>query len=233
MGAIALFGEKYGESVRVIRFADSIELCGGTHTSSTGNIGLFKIISESAIAAGVRRIEATTGVHAEKLIENEEDTIKTIKLLLNNTPNVINAVQKLVSENDTLGRNLEEAMKERAKALKERVVQDMEVVKGIKVMILKGEHNPEVVKNVAFMIRAEFTSAAFIAGYSHEGKASLALMYTDDMTSHGYNASKDIREAAKYINGGGGGQNFFATAGGKNPDGISDAIVKLIEMVSK
>jgi alanyl-tRNA synthetase len=233
MGAIALFGEKYGESVRVIRFGDSIELCGGTHTSSTGNIGLFKIISESAIAAGVRRIEATTGVNAEQLIEKEEDTIKAIKQLLNNTPNVISAIQKLVSENETLGRNLEEAMKERAKALKERVVQDMEVVKGIKVMILKGEHNPEVVKNVAFMIRSEFTSAAFIAGYSYEGKASLALMYTDDMTSHGCNASKDIREAAKFINGGGGGQNFFATAGGKNPDGISDAIVKLIEMVSK
>lgn len=233
MGAMALFGEKYGDTVRVIRFGDSIELCGGTHTSSTGNIGLFKIISESAIAAGVRRIEATTGEYAEKLVENNEDTIKTIKQLLNNTPNILTAVQKLIGENETLGRNLEEAMKERAKSLKEVLIQDMQEVKGIKVMILKGEHNPEVVKNIAFMLRNEYTSAAFIAGYSHEGKASLALMYTDDLTSHGYNASKDIREAAKFINGGGGGQNFFATAGGKNPDGISDAIEKLIEMVTK
>lgn len=233
MGAIALFGEKYGDSVRVIRFGDSIELCGGTHANSTGNIGLFKIISESAIAAGVRRIEATTGEHAENLVENTENTLKTIKHLLNNTPNILTAVQKLITENETLGKNLEEAMKERAKSLKETVVQDMEVVKGIKIFILKGDHNSEVVKNIAFMIRNEFSSAAFIAGYQNDGKPSLALMYTDDLASHGHDASKDIREAAKLINGGGGGQNFFATAGGKNAGGISDAISKLIELVTK
>ena len=233
MGAMALFGEKYSEKVRVIKFGDSIELCGGTHTSATGNIGLFKIISESAIAAGVRRIEATTGESAQRIVQESEDLVKGIKNLLGSSPNIINSIQKLVTENEDYRKKFEELVRERAQSLKDRVVEQMESINGVNIYILSGEYSADVVKNTAFILRSEIRNGAFIAGFTDGDKASLALLYSDDLVSHGFNASKDIREAAKFIQGGGGGQNFFATAGGKDNRGIKLAVDKLIELATK
>ncbi len=233
MGAMALFGEKYGDKVRVIRFNDSIELCGGTHTSATGNIGYFKILSESAIAAGVRRIEATTGEYAEKVMEQQEDMIRTIKGLLNNNPNPVSSIQKLVEENEALRKSLEEEMREKAKRVKDTLVNNSTVINGMNIVTMSGIHPADFVKNIAFMIHKEMTKTVFVAGCEFEGKANLSLMYTDDLTAMGYNASKDIREAAPLINGGGGGQNFFASAGGKKPEGLEAAISKLTELATQ
>ena len=232
MGAMALFGEKYGDTVRVIKFGESLELCGGTHASKTGNIGLFKIISESAIAAGVRRIEATTGYHAEKLVQKSEEIITFIKELLNNSPNLLASIGKVIEENETLKKRVEEFMRERAVELKKQLNSEKHYINGINVLVLNGDHNPEVVKNIAFMLRNE-TSTMFVAGYTYEGKANLALMYSDDLVSRGWNAGKGIRDAAKLISGGGGGQPFFATAGGKESSGLSAAIALLIESTTK
>lgn len=232
MGAMALFGEKYGDHVRVIKFGESIELCGGTHTSATGNIGLFKIISESAIAAGVRRIEATTGSHAENLVHQNEDVISSLKALFNNSPNLVSSITKLVEENDSFRKKVEEFMRERAADLRKQLSNEKQYINGLNIVTLRGEYHPEVVKNVAMMFRSD-ENTVMIAGFTFEGKANLAVMYTDDLVAHGCNAGKDIREASKLISGGGGGQPFFATAGGKNPEGISEAIAKLIELATK
>ncbi|AGY54373.1 Alanyl-tRNA synthetase [Bacteroidales bacterium CF] len=233
MGAMALFGEKYGDKVRVIRFNDSIELCGGTHTSATGNIGYFKILSESAIAAGVRRIEATTGEYAEKIMEQQEDIIRTIKGLLNNNPNPVSSIQKLVEENEALRKSLEEEMREKAKRVKDALVAGATTINGMNIVTMSGVYPADFVKNIAFMIHKEMTKTVFVAGCEFEGKANLSLMYTDDLIALGYNASKDIREAAPLINGGGGGQNFFASAGGKKPEGLAAAISKLTELATQ
>lgn len=233
MGAMALFGEKYGDKVRVIRFNDSIELCGGTHTSATGNIGYFKILSESAIAAGVRRIEATTGEYAEKIMEQQEDMIRTIKGLLNNNPNPVSSIQKLVEENEALRKSLEEEMREKAKRVKDALVAGATTINGMNIVTMSGVYPADFVKNIAFMIHKEMTKTVFVAGCEFEGKANLSLMYTDDLIALGYNASKDIREAAPLINGGGGGQNFFASAGGKKPEGLATAISKLTELATQ
>lgn len=233
MGAIALFGEKYGNNVRVIKFGESVELCGGTHAPATGNIGLFKIISESAIAAGVRRIEATTGIYAEKIVTDLEDIMRNARLLLSNSPNMVGAIEKLVNENEVFRKKVEDAMKDRAVQLKDKILSEKHNINGVNLYLLKGKYHSEVIKNVAFLLRNELTESAFIAAYIEGDKPYLALMYTDDLVAHGCNASKDIREAAKLISGGGGGQPFFATAGGKNIEGIDYAMEKLIELASK
>jgi len=232
MGAMALFGEKYGDKVRVIKFGDSIELCGGTHTSATGNIGLFKIMSESAIAAGVRRIEATTGEYAEKLIQANEDILLSVRAMFNNSPNIAGSISKLIEENENYRRQIEEFMKERSVELKNKLTEDKQYINGVYVITLKGEFHPEIIKNLAFAFKTE-ESTIFIAGYEFDKKANLALLYSDNLVANGRNAGKDIREASKLIEGGGGGQSFFATAGGKNADGISAAIAKLIELATK
>ncbi len=144
-----------------------------------------------------------------------------------------NSIQKLVSENEEYSKKFEELIKERAITLKERVLEQKEFINGVNVYILTGEFSSDVVKNTAFMLRNEIRNAAFIAGYTDGGKPSLTLLYSDDLVSHGFNASKDIREAARFIEGGGGGQNFFATAGGKDNAGIKLAVDKLIELATK
>jgi alanyl-tRNA synthetase len=233
MGAVALFGEKYGDRVRVIKFNDSVELCGGTHTSATGNIGLFRIISESAIAAGVRRIEAATGVYAERLYQESEDTLRSLKALLKNAPNLVNSVQKLLSENEEYKKTIENFTRERAESVKKQLLENSTVINGMNIMVLRGDYDADIVKSIAHSLRSEVTNTVFIAGCETGGKATLSLMYSDDLVAHGYNASKDIRQAAIYINGGGGGQNFFASAGGKNPGGLDSAINKLTELATK
>ena len=232
-GAMALFGEKYGDTVRVIQYGDSIELCGGTHVEATGNIGIFKILSEGAVAAGIRRIEATTGENAENLLYTAEDMILQIKSFFNNTPNLTGSIKKLITDNDALKKNAEEFMKERAITLKDTLLKSAKDINGYNVIAVKGIFLPEVIKNVANLLKQECNNTVFIAATSHEEKPSLTLMYTDDLTAKGSNAGKDIREAAKLINGGGGGQPFLATAGGKNMDGLNAAFDKLIETATK
>ena len=232
MGAIALFGEKYGDDVRVIKFGDSMELCGGTHAPATGSLGFFRILNETAIAAGVRRIEATTGRHAEAAIYANDDHLLALSALFNNTPNLLNCVNKLICDNETFKKALEEVEKERAIVLKKNLIEESRVIKGIRLITLRqGNYNQDTVREVAFMLYKELTSAVFISALpSSDGKANLTLMYTDDLVQNGANASADIKIAAKLIQGGGGGQNFLATAGGKNVEGLDEAADKLQEI---
>ena len=231
MGAMALFGEKYGDTVRVVKFGDSVELCGGTHTSATGNIGFFKIVSESAIAAGVRRIEAVTGKYAENAVYLMQDIIRTIRELMSNTPNLTAAIKKLVDDNTALKKELEEAAKKRAEAKIKELIANAEEYNGIKIMTLSGSYQPEVVKNIGFSLLREVPESAFIAAYEQVGKPQLLLMYSPELVEKGANAVNDIREAAKHIMGGGGGQATLATAGGKKIEGLAEAFNTMLAKV--
>ena len=233
MGAMALFGEKYGDSVRVIRYGDSIELCGGTHAQSTGNIGLFRIISESSIAAGVRRIEAVTAEYAEHLVDEMQDHQTSIKELLNNTPDVLTAIKKNLEESADLRKKVENFMQERAMMLRDSLLQRAEEIGDIKVIRHISNENPETNKIIVPFFRGKFADVKFmyVAGNVFEGKPSLTIFFSQPMVDAGFNAGKLIREAAKFIQGGGGGQAFMATAGGKNPDGMDEAINYVIEAI--
>lgn len=231
MGAMALFGEKYGDTVRVVKFGDSVELCGGTHTNATGNIGFFKIVSESAIAAGVRRIEAVTGRYAENAVYLMQDIIRTIRELMSNTPNLTAAIKKLVDDNTALKKELEEAAKKRAEAKIKELTANAEEYNGIKIMTLNGSYQPEVVKNIGFSLLREVPESAFIAAYEQAGKPQLLLMYSPELVEKGANAVNDIREAAKHIMGGGGGQATLATAGGKKIEGLTEAFNTMLAKV--
>ena len=232
-GAMALFGEKYGDTVRVIQYGDSIELCGGTHVAATGQIGFFKIISEGAVAAGIRRIEATTGVQAEELLYTVEDLLGQIKSYFNNTPNVAASIKKLIADNDALKKDVEAFMKERAISLKDALIKNAQQINGYHVLGMKGSFGADLVKNIAFLAKQECTNTIMVAATECDGKPTLTLMYTDDLVAKGSNAGKDIREAAKLIMGGGGGQPGLATAGGKDCNGLDEAYNKLIELATK
>ncbi len=228
MGAMALFGEKYGEEVRTIRFGSSIELCGGTHISRTGNIGLFRIMTEGAIAAGVRRIEAVTALEAEKLVYLREDTFREVQSLLNNAPDLKIAVKKFIEQNEELKKQVEGFTQEMAERLKKHILEQDNVVNGVRLYSMQGKFAPEVVKDIAFGIRSQQSEkTAFVAATSHQDKPQLLVMLTDDLVAGGMDAGKMVREAAKHIQGGGGGQKHFATAGGKNIDGLSRALQEL------
>lgn len=235
MGAMALFGEKYGEEVRVIRYGDSVELCGGTHVDNTGNIGMIRIISESSIAAGIRRIEAITGEAVENAIDEMAHTMREMAGMFNNAPDVIAAVKKAISENAELHKEVEGFMKERVNILVEERLGRAETINGIKVVSLVGVRVPEIVKNVAFGVRAASPEAtAFLAAtVDMSGKPLLTVMLTDDVVKDGHNASQMVREAAKKIQGGGGGQPGFAQAGGKNKEGLSEAFETLRNMIKQ
>ena len=226
MGAMALFGEKYGDEVRVIRYGDSVELCGGTHVDNTGNIGMIKIVSESSIAAGIRRIEAITGEMVEDAIDSMSDTMHEIASLFHNAPDVLSAIKKAIEENAGLQKQAEEFMKERTKALATQLLDNAKNINGIKVAILGGPRIPEIVKNVAFTIRELSPENTAFIGATHDmaGKPLLTVMLTNDLAANGMNASAMVREAAKAIKGGGGGQPGFAQAGGKDKDGLSAAL---------
>ena len=233
MGAMALFGEKYGNSVRVIKFGDSIELCGGCHAPATGCIGYFRIISESAIAAGVRRIEATTGLRAEIMVDNMEETISAIREMCNNAPDLLTAVRKTIESNDAYRKAMEAVQQERAVNIKNSVKATAQEIGGITVMTLRECLSTELAKNVAFLLHGETKATAFIAAFeSDDNKPCLVLMYSDDLVAQGKDAAKDIREAAKAIQGGGGGQKFLATAGGRNVDGLSEATDVLVKLAT-
>ncbi len=229
-GAMMLFGEKYGDKVRVIRFGESVELCGGTHTSATGNIGLFKIISEGAISAGVRRIEATSGEAAENLVYAAQDIINTISSYVSN-PQILQAVKKLVESNDTLSKEVEAMRKVQseewaAKLLANSVEQD-----GVILISGVAKRPADFQKDVAYNLRAKAKNVIYVAGSDATEKPMLTIMLGDDIVAKGVNAGKIIREAAKLMQGGGGGQPFFATAGGKNMDGLRAAVDKAVELI--
>ncbi len=232
-GAMALFGEKYGDKVRMIQYANSVELCGGTHVNATGDIGYFKIISESAVAAGVRRIEATTGAQAEAITENLEDIFGTLKEVFNNSQNVLASIKKLIDENDSMKKYLDKVMKDRAVSLKNSALENATIINGIRVVSFRGVFQPDLIKDVAFMLKAETKNTIFIGATEFEGKPTLSLMYSDDLVAKGMNAGKDIKAAAKCILGGGGGQAFFATAGGKDVNGLSTAHEILVRTATK
>ena len=232
MGAMALFGEKYGDVVRVVRFGDSVELCGGTHTSSTGTIGLFKIVSESAVAAGVRRIEAITGGVAVESIHQMEGLLKNLKGLMNNAPDLQGAIEKLVQENADARKQLEAVAAEKAAALADRLLAEAEDLNGIRVARFESSLDPQQVRNVALLLQKKTQNLVLAGAYSFDGKPNLVLMYSNDLVSKGKNAGKDIREAAKFIQGGGGGQPGLATAGGKNPDGLKQALDTLVSIAT-
>ena len=233
MGAMALFGEKYGDKVRVIRFGESCELCGGTHAASTGRIGFFKIVSESAIAAGVRRIEAVTGVHAEALVDEMSETIRTAKAFFNNVPDLAGAIRKMVEENEAYRKQMEEIAKEKTLALKENLKGMAVDMNGINVVKIATPMDPVMLKNAAFMLQKEAQNLVIAAAFEAAGKPQLLLMYSDDLVKAGHNAGADVREAAKLIMGGGGGQPGLATAGGKNIDGLAAALDRLIESATR
>jgi alanyl-tRNA synthetase len=234
LGAMALFGEKYGDRVRVIRFGESTELCGGTHVEATGNIGYFRILSESAVAAGVRRIEAVTGRQAENSIEVMEDQIQAIREMFGQTPNLVQSISKLFAENETYRKTVEEMNRERVQNMKKTIAEQGEVINGITVYKLRGNYTTEMVKDLAFQLHKDSTNAVFAAAFlAAPDKPALVLMYSDDLVAAGKDASKDIKVAARFIQGGGGGQKFLATAGGKITDGLAQALDTLIENAVK
>ncbi len=231
LGAIALFGEKYGDRVRVVQFADSVEFCGGCHASSTGAIGMVKILSESSVAAGVRRIEAITGEKVEEMLYTIQDTITELKNFFNNAPDIKAAVQKSVEENATLKKQMEEMLREKAAQQKARIIEAATLVNGVHIFKGTLPMPSEVVKDLAFQLRAEQPNALVVLGSIFEGKPMLTVAASDQLVKeHGVNVGKTIREAAKLIQGGGGGQPHFATAGGRNVDGLSAALDKFIEL---
>ena len=233
MGAMALFGEKYGEEVRVIKYGSSVELCGGTHVDNTGNIGMIKIVSESSIAAGIRRIEAITGENVEKAVDDLTSQLKEISAMFNNAPNLLQALRKSIDENTELRRQAEEYFQERVNNLVKQVLDKAVEVNGVKVVSMVGVRVPEVVKNVAFGVRtASAQRTVFVAAtVDMAGKPLLTAMVTEDLVKEGFNASNVVREAAKLIKGGGGGQPGFAQAGGKDKEGIAQAAQKMRELL--
>ncbi len=233
MGAMALFGEKYGDFVRVIRYGKSVELCGGTHAKATGSIGLFKIVSESSIAAGIRRIEAVTAFSAELFVENLQDMQASVKELFNNTPDVISAIKKSMDESASLRKRIEDFMQERALQLRNSMLERAEEINGVKVIRFTGNEAPDTYKNIIPFFRGKFADVKFlfVIGNVYEGKPSLTIFISQPMIDAGFNAGNMVRKAAKFIQGGGGGQAFMATAGGKYPNGIDEALDCIIDMI--
>lgn len=234
MGAMAFFGEKYGEEVRVIKYGDSIELCGGTHVPATGVIGSFRIISESSIAAGIRRIEAVTGAAADQYIYNLEDTLFELQGLFQNTPDLIKAVQKLQDEDAALRKELKEAQDMQKQHIVNELMSQGVERNGVTIFKLQNNISASMAKDIAFAIRPRMKAQPFvyIAGSVENGKAVLTLMISDSLVEQGQNAGQLVREAGKLIQGGGGGQPNFATAGGKNPEGLPNAMEKVLELLA-
>jgi len=232
LGAIALFGEKYGDKVRVVRFGPSCEFCGGIHASSTGRIGFFKIISESSVAAGIRRIEAKTGQECEELLYQTEDILKAVKAFFNNAKDLQGVIKKYIEEHDSMKKEIEAFQAQAVERAAKQLVDKAREVNGVKVVSAVLPMNPAAAKDLAFKIRAAVEGSLLcVLGTHDNNKPQLSIMMSDDMVSdHGLNAGQMVREAAKLIQGGGGGQPHFAQAGGKNADGLSAAVDKVLEL---
>ena len=232
LGAIALFGEKYGDKVRVMRFGPSCELCGGIHATSTGRIGFFKIISESSVAAGIRRIEAKTGKECEEMLYQLEDTVKAVKSFFNNAKDLQGVIQKYIDEHDSMKKEIESFQAQAVERFANQLVEKAREVNGVKVVKAVLPLEPAAAKDLVFKVRQMIPEHLVCAiGSRHQDKPLLSIMLSDDMVSdHNLNAGQIVREAAKLIQGGGGGQPHYAQAGGKNIDGLSAAVDKVIEL---
>ncbi len=235
LGAMALFGEKYGDEVRVIRYGDSIELCGGTHVENTGNIGMIKILSESSIASGIRRIEAVTGARVEDMIDEATDTVHQISAMFNNAPNVLQALRKAIDENAALKKEIQEAMLERANALTATLIEKSTVINGMRLVSLGGIRVPDMVKTIAMNVRRDSPEKTIFVATTKDnaGKPLITVALTDDLVATGMNAAALARSGAKAIKGGGGGQPGFAQAGGKDAEGLSAAYDIIIDELKK
>lgn len=234
LGAIALFGEKYGDKVRVMQFGDSIELCGGTHVKATGSIGMFKIVSEGAIASGIRRIEAITGPKVEDYLYECIDIIEDIRTLVQQ-PNIRQAIKKIFEEHQVLKASLEEYQKEKTESIFNNLKQKLELIGDTNYIELNLPISTEIIKDIAYRFKSYMNdkSFVFIGGSSLDDKPTITIMLSDNLVKEGKNAGSVVREAAKLIQGGGGGQPFFATAGGKKTEGIQEAIIKAKELIFK
>ena len=234
LGAVALFGEKYGDKVRVVQFGKSVEFCGGIHACSTGHIGMFKIVSESSVAAGVRRIEAKTGKECEELLYHLEDAMRGIKALFNNAKDLQGAIEKYINEHDSMKKQVEHFQTEAVERFKEKLLSQGRLVNGVKVFSAILQMKPEAAKDLVFKVRAaEPELSLCVVGSVFENRPMLNVIISEDLVKeHGLNAGQLVREAAKLIQGGGGGQPHFASAGGKNPDGLSVAVDKVIELAA-
>jgi len=234
MGAIALFGEKYGDTVRVIKFDDSIELCGGTHVNNTGQIGFFKILSESSVAAGIRRIEAITGEKVVEYVFEQIQELNEIKSLLKNPKKPVESVQNLMDEVAKLNKQIEEMVNLQAQSVKKQLKDQIESINGVHFIGNKVALNSaSAIKDIAFQLKNEVENLVLAIGAEINGKANLSIMISENLVKEkNWNASQMIRDVAKEIQGGGGGQPFYATAGGKNPDGLDTAIQKVKSFIS-
>ena len=232
LGAIALFGEKYGDKVRVVKFGPSVEFCGGIHAHSTGHIGIFKIVSEASVAAGIRRIEAKTGKECEELLYNLEDAIKAIRALFNNSKDLQGAIEKYINEHDAMKKQMEQFHAEAVERMKDSLLAKGRDINGVKVFSAVLPIKPEAAKDLVFKIRAaEPEHSLCVIGSVYDKRPMLNVSISDDLVKeNGFNAGQLVREAAKLMQGGGGGQPHFASAGGKDPDGISAAVDKVIEL---
>ncbi len=234
LGAIALFGEKYGDKVRVVQFGPSIEFCGGIHARSTGRIGMFKIISESSVAAGIRRIEALTGKECEMFYYNLETGMKAIRGLFNNAKDLKGVIQKYIEEHDAMKKDIEQYQAEAVERLKDKLIAKAKMINGVKVITTVMPLMPDMAKDLVFKVRAAVDGHMICAvGSTYENRPTLSVMISDDLVKdHNLNAGKIVREAAKLIQGGGGGQPHFAMAGGKNADGLSAAVDMVIRLAN-
>ena len=232
LGAIALFGEKYGDKVRVVRFGPSCEFCGGIHATSTGRIGMFKIVSESSVAAGIRRIEAKTGEECEEMMYALEDSIKAIRSLFNNAKDLRGVIEKYIEEHDAMKKNIEQFQAQAVERAKDSLIEKARTINGTTVITSVLPISAQCAKDLVFKIRqAVGSNLPCGIGSVDSGKPMLSVMLSDDMVAdHGLNAGQMVREAAKLIQGGGGGQPHYATAGGKNADGLSAAVDKVVEL---
>ena len=231
MGAIALFGEKYGDRVRVVKFGDSVEFCGGCHAKATGQLGMVRITSESSIAAGIRRIEAITGKEVEAMCDMMQDFMTDLRSLLNNAPDLMATVRKAIAENKELQNQVGEFRSMKAKELKQKLVEKAKEMNGVKVISGILPLDAQSVKDIVFQLRNQFPENLLVAiGCAENDKPTLTVSLSDDIVAGGKSAGQIVREAAKLIQGGGGGQSHFATAGGKNADGLAAAIEKVIEL---
>ena len=234
LGAIALFGEKYGDKVRVMRFGPSCELCGGIHATSTGRIGFFKIVAESSVAAGIRRIEAKTGRECEELLYDLEDTLKAVKSFFNNAKDLQGVIQKYIEEHDSMKKEIESFQQQAVERAAKQLVEKARDVNGVKVITALLIMEPGAAKDLVFKVRAAVEGSLLcVVGTKYQEKPLLSVMMSEDLVKeHGLNAGQMVREAAKLIQGGGGGQPHYASAGGKNVDGLSAAVDKVVELAA-
>ena len=233
MGAMALFGEKYGDDVRVIKYGPSVELCGGCHVSSTGRIGSVRIIMETSVAAGVRRIEAVTAAKADELYYAAQDTLNGLKALFNNAPDLAGAIHKSIEENAGLKKQIEQFMAEKIEHFRDQIIMGAEDFHDIKLVRLTGEHNPEMIRGVMPLLRGKFTDVKFavVAATAFENKPTIAVFLSQPLVDEGKNAGAMIKAAAKHIQGGGGGQAWFATAGGRDVNGLDAAMNEIMNFL--